>query len=141
MKNILPVALSVLLWNMPTPTPAQAPRDAQTAAAQALSGRWFLGGDPSQPVYIEVFPADPFGLSTTLVFVNNTGQRSRGDVLPGNTLIAYDWPGNGPNGRLTARIVGDPRRGGNGTILWDNNTYWARVANYSGGFPYGPWGR
>jgi hypothetical protein len=79
-----------------------------------IEGRWFMAGDLTLPCYIEFLPRRG---GTALVLTNERGEQSRGRLLPGQRIIADDWP-NGMTG-----LIGDVR--GN-EIFWRNGDRWTR---------------
>lgn len=82
-----------------------------------LAGKW-LSWDPR--VGTKGVPCTLAQNGKTLSFLNNFNQRSRGNFITQNTIIATDWEGG-----LRGTVVG-----GGSRINWANGSYWVKARSH-----------
>jgi hypothetical protein len=114
MKTALPLTLSSLLLLMFTSpaTPQRFDDGGFRNRIPNLNGVWFMNGNEDLPC--RIVQRRPDGRAE---FINEHGQRARGEVYRDRVFIP-DWnDGEGSDG-LEGRIRGD-------LIIWPNGSYWS----------------
>jgi hypothetical protein len=91
------------------PEPGDEPDTRTDSSVPELGGIWYREGDTSRPASIQQ-------TGTSLVFINENGNKSKGYFEGLNVVVADDWQGG-----LRGRLNSDRTR-----IDWANDTTWQR---------------